>query len=133
MPLGKIMAWDIRKTYYYLVCFATLIMLIVGTVQVVQNTLDLAIPDDAYRPSPMDVYQRYPRPGAEPADAPYTREELERMAEEESERMERQARRRALRSLIGSLALVLIAAPIYAYHWRKVRADESGRDPLPEA
>lgn len=119
------MAWDIRKTYYYLVCFATLIMVIVGSVQIVQNVLDLAIPEEPYRPTPMDMYQRFERPGMEGADdVPYTRAELEKMAAEEAETMRRQSRRRALRNLLGSLALVMIAAPVYMYHWKKVRVDE---------
>ena len=119
------MAWDIRKTYYYLVCFATLIMVIVGSVQIVQNVLDLAIPEEPYRPTPIDMYHRFERPGMEGADdVPYTRAELEKMAAEEAETMRRQSRRRALRNLLGSLALVMIAAPVYMYHWKKVRVDE---------
>ena len=122
---ANVMAWDIRKTYYYLVCFATLIMVIVGSVQIVQNILDLAIPEEPYRPTAIDMYQRFQRPAGEGVDdAPYTRAELEQMAEEEAETMRRQSRRRALRSLLGSIALVMIAAPVYMYHWKKVRADE---------
>ncbi len=123
------MAWDIRKTYYYLVCFATLIMLIIGSVQVVQNTLDLVIPEEPYRPSPMDMYHRFDRPGSETSsEIPYAREELKQMAEEEAATMQRQARRRALRNLLGSLALILISAPVYFYHWKMVRADEGSTD-----
>lgn len=118
------MAWDIRRTYYYLVCFATLLMMIIGSVQVVQSTLDLVMPEEYYRPTPMEMYQRHERPGVEQSEPPFSREELQEMSEEEAERMERQARRRALRSLLGNLALVLIAAPVYMYHWKKVRADE---------
>lgn len=44
------MAWDIRRTYYYLVCFATLLMVIIGAVTVVQNTLDLVLPREVYMP-----------------------------------------------------------------------------------
>lgn len=120
------MAWDVRQTYYYLVCFATLIMMIIGVVRGVENTLDLALPEEPYRPSAVDVYQRMHRPAAAPADTtdPFTREELEQMADEEADRMQRQSRRRALRSLIGSIALILVAAPVYAYHWRRVRREE---------
>lgn len=125
------MAWDIRKTYYYLVCFATLIMLIVGSVQVVQNTLDLVMPEEMYRPSPIDMYQRYQRPGEETTfEAPFTRQELQQMSDEEAARMQRQSRRRALRNLLGSLSLILISAPVYFYHWKKVRADERSSDTL---
>ncbi len=119
------MAWDVRQTYYYLVCFATLLMLIIGSVQLVRNTLDLVIPEESYRMTPVDVQNRFQRPMGESADeVPYTREELEEMAEEEAARNERQARRRALRNLLGNIALILIAAPVYVYHWRKVRGLE---------
>lgn len=119
------MAWDIRRTYYYLVCFATLIMMIVGGVQVVRSTLDLFFPEEYYRMSPVDVYDRYPQTRTDgTADAPFTREELIQLADEEADRMRQQARRRALRSLLGNIALLLIASPVYLYHWRKVRADE---------
>ena len=124
------MGWDIRKTYYYLVCFATLIMMIVGSVQVVQNTLDLVMPEEPYRMSPMDMYQRFDRPGSEQDDIPYSQQELEAMADEEANRLQRQAQRRALRNLLGSLALILISAPVYFYHWKKVRADERSSDTL---
>ena len=119
------MAWDVRQTYYYLVCFATLIMMIIGVVRAVQSGLDLALPEEPYRPSPMDVYQRMQRPPAapdEPAE-PFTREELEAMADEEAERMRRQTQRRALRNLLGSFALILVAAPVYVYHWKRMRTD----------
>jgi hypothetical protein len=116
------MAWDIRQTYYYLVCFATLIMVIIGAVVVVQSTLDIVYPATPYRPSVAELHERTrPRAEGEPA---FTREELEQMAEEEAARMEQSERRRALRSLLGNLALALIAAPIYSYHWRQVRRTE---------
>lgn len=119
------MGWDVRQTYYYIVCFATLIMMIVGVVRAVENGLDLAFPDEPYRPSPVDMYDRVQRPRPDGVETvPFTREELEAMAEEEADRMRRQARRRALRNLIGSVALMGVAAPVYAYHWRRVRGGE---------
>lgn len=116
------MAWDVRQTYYYLVCFATLLMVIIGTAQAVRNTLDLVLPTDPYTPSALDLRERYgPRPGVAAEDPAYTREELEEMAREEAERQRRQQHRNDLRNLLGNLALVLIAAPVYVYHWRHVR------------
>lgn len=116
------MTWDVRKTYYYLVCFATLVMMIIGAVQTVRNTLDLALPAEPHRPTALDVVERYRQPPQSNADTlSLTREELEQMANEEAARFRREQRRRDLRDLLGSLALVLIAAPVYVYHWRKVR------------
>ena len=122
------MAWDIRRTYYYLVCFATLLMVIIGGVQTVRNALDLALPNEPYAPSPYEIEMRYARPappGEAPAPSVYTREELETMAAEERDRSLRQQRRNDLRDLLGGLALMLIAAPVYAYHWRRVRSLEA--------
>lgn len=115
------MAWDIRSTYFYLVCFATLLMVIIGTVQVVQHSLDLVLPAETYRPSVLDMEMRYRGRAGEAEPSAYTREELEAMAAEEEARMRQQQRRGNLRGLLGSLALVLIAAPVYVYHWRRVR------------
>lgn len=116
------MAWDVRRTYYYLVCFATLLMLIIGTVQLVQNILDLALPEEPYRPTQVEMRERLrTAPGEAPA---LSQEEFRRMTEEEVTRQERQQRRRALRNLLGNLALLGVAAPVYLYHWRQVRRTE---------
>ena len=116
------MAWDVRQTYFYLVCFATLLMVVIGVVQSVRAGLDLALPEEGYRPPLFEMHtQMQARLGQ--ADSTFTREELQQMADEEAARQERMARRRALRQLLGNLALVLIAAPLYLYHWRQVRRD----------
>lgn len=85
------MAWDARTTYYYLVCFVTLLMVIFGTVRVVQHGLDLLLPEEPYRPSPVELRERTLRPPGQ-ADTTFTREELEEMAEEEAARQRRQQR-----------------------------------------
>lgn len=118
------MALDTRRLYYYLVCLITLVMVIVGGVQVVNRTLDLIMPPEPYRPTPYEISERAQR-GTEEVD-PARREELEAQAERAAERQRRDMRRGALRGLIGSLALIGIAGPIYLYHWRKVRVMEDG-------
>lgn len=112
--------WTPRRTYLYLVCFTTLIMTLIGAVQTVRHALDLALPEAAYVPSPLDVYSYRP---AQEADSPYSREEIEAMAEAQAEQAQRSQRRRALRDLLGSLALLGLAVPVYRYHWRRVRGD----------
>ncbi|HET6566665.1 MAG TPA: hypothetical protein VFG50_01800 [Rhodothermales bacterium] len=115
------MAWDIRNTYFYLVCFATLMMVVIGAAQVVDSALDLAIPRASYAPTVSELEMRYNAPRG-PNDPPRpSHADLERMAREEAERSERQQRRDALRRLLGNVALVVIAAPVYLYHWRQVR------------
>jgi hypothetical protein len=110
------MAWDVRRTYLYLVCFATLLMVIIGGVQVVQRTLDLLMPPEPYRPNLVEMHR-----GPAGIDTLYSLEELERRSDAQVEQERARMRRDALRGLLGSLALVLIAAPVYAYHWRQTR------------
>lgn len=125
------MSWDVRSVYYYLVCFATLLMIVFGAVQMIQHALNLAIPREAYGPSALDVYERYrmrlapafgPNDGVESTLADtLDRATIERMATEERVRMARMQRRDDVRGLLRSLALLLIAGPVYFYHWRRVR------------
>ena len=110
------MAWDVRQTYYYLVCFATLLMVIIGTVQVAGRILDLSIPDEPYPP----VVER-PRPAPPGEDGESVEESFEETRAREQAFHMRQQRRRYVRDLLGSLALVLVAVPVYLYHWRRVR------------
>ena len=125
------MSWDVRSVYYYLVCFATLLMLVFGGVQVVQHALNLTLPRDAYGPSAIDMYERmrmrpYPAPGEATATADTLSEEtIRRLAEEERQRMNEMQRRDDLRNLLRSLALVVIAGPLYRYHWRRVRTGDA--------
>lgn len=96
-------------------------MIIIGASQVVFRGLDLALPREPYGPTVSELEMRYARPNDPNVEPQYTRAELEEMAAEEAERNARQQRRDALRGLLGNLALVIIAAPVYLYHWRRVR------------
>jgi hypothetical protein len=110
---------DIRRTYFYLVCLVTLIILIIGGAQIVNRGLDLLLPPEPYRP----LAHELAGPRGEAMDS-LALIEAERRSELEVERQRRDQRRNAIRGLIGSIALVLIAAPIYWYHWRSIRREE---------
>ena len=100
--------WDIRSIYLYLVCLVTLIMLIFGTAGLVRNVAELL----------------YPQPVAEAprvtavalAEQGYDPEQFAR----EQEIQREWATRSAVLGLVGNLALVLVAGPLYRYHWRRV-------------
>ncbi|HEX7069283.1 MAG TPA: hypothetical protein VF190_00690 [Rhodothermales bacterium] len=122
------MSWDVRSVYYYLVCFATLLMLVFGSVNIVNHALNLILPPPTYSPSAIDLYERMrvrpvnpDQPGTAATSDTLSAETVERMAEEERVRMEKMQLRNDVRSLLHSLALVLIAGPLYIYHWRRVR------------
>lgn len=102
----------LRSLYLYLVCLITLVISIFAAVSVVRNTVELAYPDPGY----------YGAPAKEPG-----------LSEDEQRRQEDLARdsqrRQAVLGLVGSGTLLLIAVPLYAYHWRRVQSERPVRSP----
>ncbi len=100
--------WSLRNIYLYLVCLITLIMVIVSVVGLVQNTVRLVYPEVGY-------YYSEPMKEGEGLTA----EEIERQRELDEER----ARQQAIYSLVGNAAMLLVAGPLYIYHWRKIEVE----------
>jgi hypothetical protein len=102
---------SLRNVYLYLVCLITLVISVFAAVQLVRSTVALLYPDPGYH----GYY--YPREG--PGG--------EELSEEEIERQEELARDSQLRqevlSLVGSATTLLIAGPLYLYHWRRVQSE----------
>lgn len=107
--------WDIRRIYLYLVSFATLMMMIFGTVTFFQRVVNLAMPnpDVYYTPAKMAP--------PEGETVKQSEEEIKKQNEQEKERQ----RLYAIRDMINSLILVGVALPVYLYHWRKIQRAEA--------
>ncbi|MDI6691786.1 MAG: hypothetical protein QMD76_00515 [Anaerosomatales bacterium] len=114
MPSSK---WSLRNIYLYLVCLITLIMVIVGAVGVIRSGVELVYPE----PTMME-----PPPKTESGQPAMTEEEWQR----QQEIGRQQSRRWAIINLVGNLALVVIAGPIYAYHWRKIEEEKAEPTPI---
>jgi len=106
--------WTPRSIYLYMVCLITLVMMIVGSVNLIKAGTEMAYPQP--RPYPQYAIKM---PDAEPLDA-----EAEARFCEEQQAAEREwARRNAVLSMVGNGALLVIAAPLYRYHWRQVQRE----------
>src|SRR5690625_8028477 len=101
-----------RQIYFYLVCLITLVMIIIGTVQIVNRTIDLVIPPEPYRP-----VVEYPArvPGDEEDTGP-AREEREANAKREEGRQRPENRRMANHGMAGELTLPGRAIAQYRDH-----------------
>ncbi len=104
--------WSLRNIYLYLVCLITLIMVIVAVVGFVRNVAELIYPDPGY------YAERGPYPLVE--DETDVDPEL---LEEQREFARQSERRWTILSLIGNVAMLFVAGPIYLYHWRKIEND----------
>ncbi|GAA4245238.1 hypothetical protein GCM10022255_011760 [Dactylosporangium darangshiense] len=108
--------FSLRNLYLYLVCLITLVISIFAVVNVVRNAVELFYPDPAYY---AQVPTKEPTTGAE-----------------EQQRLQRALRdsqhRQSVLGLISSGALLLIAGPVYGYHWRRIQAELPSRPASPE-
>ena len=103
--------WSLRNIYLYLVCFVTLIMVIVAVVGVVRNVAELIYPD------PGGYSERIPFP-------PEDEDEIDpEILEEERELARDSERRWTILSLVGNVAMLFVAGPVYLYHWRKIETE----------
>ncbi|HET7736258.1 MAG TPA: hypothetical protein VFK52_09810 [Nocardioidaceae bacterium] len=112
----------LRNVYLYLVCLITLVISVFAAVNLVRSAVELAYPDPGYY-----GYEPY----VEPAGS-----KQPRVSKAEQRRREDAARdsqrRQAVLGLVGSGTTLLIAGPIYLYHWRRVQTELPARpEPSP--
>jgi hypothetical protein len=96
----------LRNVYLYLVCLITLIISIFAAVSLVRNTVELLYPDPGYYGYPVK-------------DSGISAEEQQRVEQAARESQ----RRQAVLGLVSSATTLLIAVPVYAYHWRRIQTE----------
>ncbi len=106
--------WSLRNIYLYLVCLITLIMVIFSIVNVVRSAVELVYPDPGYFSVPIEK-------GGEGM----TQAEID--AQNESQR--KQSQRQAILGLVGGVAMLVVAGPLYVYHWRKIENERPAELP----
>lgn len=104
--------WSLRNIYLYLVCLITLIMVIVATVGVVRSTVELVYPDPGYF---------YDVPAEKGGTSGLTQEQIDAQRKSQQE----QSRRQAILNLVGNVAMLVVAGPLYLYHWRKIETEHT--------
>jgi hypothetical protein len=104
----------LRNVYLYLVCLITLVVSIFAAVSLVRSTVGLFYPDPGY-------YGYYPDP-ASPDGGP-SEEEIARQEELAKDTQQRQE----VLNVVGSATTLLIAGPLYVYHWRRIQAELPSR------
>ncbi|MFU8794985.1 MAG: hypothetical protein ACNA7Z_06400 [Dethiobacteria bacterium] len=112
--------WSIKNLYFYLVCLVTLFLFVGGVISGINSAMQIALPD---KPNIPIVYSYYPEYKSETTQAefdPPPLEELEKRRAEQ-EQTDRYYQGYAKRSLLNSIALMIISAPFYLYHWNRVK------------
>ena len=112
--------FNVKNFYLYLVCLVTLFLLVGGAIAAVNTAMNLALPDQPNVPLINVYYPEYRDNLNESEFNPPSLGELEKRRQE-IEEMEISYRGYLWRSLLGSIALVIISTPFYYYHWRKIK------------
>lgn len=103
------MKFNIRLLYLYLFSFVGLLITIIGSIQIV----DLGLKNYVFRVS---EYTYYADPVANEKQT-VSSGELERRNEEEQTNQRK-------RQLSNSIAMILVGAPLYLYHWKIIKKEQ---------
>lgn len=106
----------------YLVSFATLMMMVVGTVQVLQGVVSIGYPNPQPGPMASEIRMRYADMAQK--DSKITEAEVKKQVENERAQAIKNQRYYDVRSLINNIVLFGVALPVYLYHWRKIQQSE---------
>ncbi len=109
--------WGIKNLYFYLVSFVALILIIIGAVNLTQTAI-------AYITPVYDDYSPFERSGPYQDLSEWEEVFGPAVIEQEIDRYEtinRENYQRSLtRDLVGGMAYIAIALPVYLYHWRRI-------------
>ncbi len=92
---------DWRSLYLYAVCLITLMVCLFSLVSLIRSGVNVAYPDPAY----VDPYATKPQVDSAVIAA----------------QVKDQNQRQAVKSMIDAVTTLIIAGPLYVYHWRLAR------------
>lgn len=105
-----------REIYLYIVCLIALVIFIVGLVMVYNGAINYIKPTTYMTKSSImtmystDQYQNL------------SKEEIEQLAEDELNTSLQSEKDMAFKDLLRGILLVIIAIPLFAFHWKKAQA-----------
>lgn len=106
---------SLRNLYLYLVCLIALVVSLFAAVSLVRSVVELLYPDPGYYYS-------------EPAVIDGKGGDIsEQERQRQKELAEDQSRRQAVLGIVGAGTTLLIAGPLYIYHWRRVQNELPAR------
>ena len=104
------MKFNLRLLYLYLFSFVGLLITIIGSIQL----LDLALKTYVFK---VTEYSYYPEPVKLDGEMVVDQEELARRNQEEQNSQRK-------RQFSNSLAMLLVATPVYLYHWATIKKED---------
>lgn len=114
--------FSIRQLYFYMVCFSTLIIMMIGGIRLVSSVTELLVHPQP--PYPSLIISKSQFADLQKQNPHITWEEYKQEMEAERRRQEEYDRVRRIQTLASSIAMVAIPLPIYLIHWRYIREEK---------
>lgn len=122
----------LKAGYLYVVAGITLVMILIGSTMLIQNVITyniLDIKQDRWGESPEITCQwKYKEPIENELDSSlvseYNYDSFEECVEVEENNLKERAKTRYAYDMSQALAMLLIAIPVWAYHWKLIRREE---------
>ncbi len=105
-----------REIYLYILCIIAIVIFIIGIISVYDGSVNYIKPVTYMTKAsiitmyPPEQYQNL------------TRNEIEQLAEEEINISIQTEKDRAFKDMLRGVLLIIIAIPLFAFHWRKAQA-----------
>ena len=105
------MKFNLRLLYLYLFSFVGLLITIIGSIQL----LDLTLKTYVFK---VEEYSYYP-------STPILDEKgkVTMSVQDQEEQQRKEATNQRKRQISNSLAMILIGAPVYLYHWKTIKKE----------
>lgn len=113
------MKFNIRLIYLYLFSFVGLLVFVIGCVRLVDLGLKVVVFNNA------DIYVSYPiAPYKDPND-PRSLTQIKQENEAQQIAQREESKRNRQREISSSLAMIIVGAPLYLYHWKAIQKDNN--------
>lgn len=100
--------FKLRNIYLYLVSFVTLMMIVWGIISTVQNLTDVIYPTN---------YSYYDKSLTNTTDQEKLNQAMQKINDEMN-------LLNSKKSVVKAVAVVVVALPTFAYHWRKIEKEK---------
>jgi len=111
------MKFNIRLIYLYLFSFVGLLVFVIGCVRLVDLGLKIVVFNNA------DMYTSYPITLKMGPDDKRTTEEIKQENDLQQKVQLEESKRNRQREVSSSLAMIIVGAPLYLYHWKAIQKD----------
>lgn len=108
---------NIRLIYLYLFSFVGLLVFVIGCIRLVDLGLKVLVFDNA------DIYVSYPMAPYKDANDLRTKEQIVSENDQQQKAQMEESTRNRQREISSSLAMILVGAPLYLYHWSSIQKE----------